>query len=90
MRTSEYLTQQELMRCVVDSGPIAGQHLAMLERQKWAQATAERHAAWKANPPAWAATLEGSTTPNGIGTRLSHWLGARLISAGHRLEGSAT
>ena len=24
MRTSEYLTQQELMRCVVDSGPIAG------------------------------------------------------------------
>lgn len=89
MRASECLSEQQIMRCVVDSGPMSGQHLAMLERQKWAQATAERHAALKANPPEWTALVE-PTTPNGIGTRLSHWMGSRLISAGHHLEGSAT
>ena len=69
---------------------MAGRHMAMLERQKWALAAAERHAALKANPPVAPASLAKPPMPNGIGMRLSRWLGARLISAGHRLEGSAT
>jgi hypothetical protein len=88
MRTSELPTEQEIMRCIVDSGPIAGQHLAALERQKWALAVAERHAALKANPAVAAARVAKRQTPNGIQNRLSHWLGVRLISAGHRLTGS--
>ncbi len=89
MRSSERLSEQEVMQCITDSGQIAGQHLAMLERQKWALATAERHAALKANPAVAAASRAESATPTGIQLRLTHWLGARLISAGHRLEGSA-
>jgi len=90
MRTSGHLTEQEILRCVTDSGPIAGQHQAALERQKWAVAAAERHAALKANPavaPAHRAKRQVST---GIQVRLSHWLGVKLISAGQRLADSAT
>ena len=89
MRTSEHLTEQEILRCIVDSGPIAGRHLAMLERQRWAVAAAERHAALKANPAGAATHVAKPLTPNGNRIRLSHWLGVKLISAGHRLADSA-
>ena len=87
MRTSKLLNEQEIMRCIVDSGTISGRHLAALERQKWALATAERHAALKANPTVATAVAEHKT-PNGGHIRLSHWLGVKLISTGHRLTGS--
>lgn len=89
MRMSELPSEQEIMRCIVEGGPIAGQHLAALERQKWALAAAERHAALKANPAVGAAHVAKRQRPNGIRIRSSHWLGVKLISAGHRLAGSA-
>jgi hypothetical protein len=90
MNRSECLTEQEIMRCVADSGTMTGQHLAALERQKWARAMSERNAAWKSNPAVAPISLAETTTSHSTGMRLSRWLGARLVSAGHRLEGSAT
>ena len=88
MRTSGHLSEQQIMRCITDSGAIAGQHLAALERQQWALAVAERHAALKANPAVAAAPAAERQRSNGFLIRLSHWLGDRLISAGHRLSDS--
>lgn len=88
MRTSELLSEREIMRCVVDSGPMSGQHLAMLERQKWARAVCEHQATLKANPVVTPESPEERQRPQKAQARFSHWLGAKLISAGHRLEGS--
>lgn len=88
MRTSELPSEQEIMRCVVDSGPVAGQHLAALERQKWALAAAERHRALKEHPAVAAPHLTTRPAPNATQVRLSRWLGSRLISMGHRLTNS--
>ncbi len=89
MKTSELLTEQEIMRCITDGGLNSGQLLAGLERQKSARAAAEQHAALKANSVVGAAHVAKRQTPYGIRIRWSHWLGAKLISAGHRLESSA-
>lgn len=88
MRISEFHTEQEIMRCIVDGGPVAGQHLAALDRQKSALAAAERHRALKEHPAGAATRLTERPTPNGAQLRLSRWLGARLISVGLRLTGS--
>ncbi len=90
MRTSELLSEREIMRCVVDSGPMSGQHLAMLERQKWARAISEHQATLKANPVLASESPEEHQRPQTAQVRLSHWLGAKFISVGHRLEGSPT
>ncbi len=87
MGTSERLTEQEIMRCITDGGLIAGRHLAALERQKSALAAAERNAAFKANAAGRVAHPAKRPAPHVIRIRLSHWLGARLISTGHRLTG---
>ena len=84
MRISEFHTEQDIMRCIVNSGPVAGQHLAALDRQKSALAAAERHRVLKEHP-AVAAELP---LPDGAQVRLSRWLGSKLISAGVRLTGS--
>ena len=88
MRISELPTEQEIMRCVVNGGAVAGQHLAALERQKWALAAAERHRALKAHPAVAATSLAERSTPKGTQARMSRWLGSKLISAGVRLTGS--
>jgi hypothetical protein len=88
MRISEHPTQQEIMRCVVDAGPVAGQHLAALGRQRWALAAAERHRVLKEHPAVAPSRPAERPTPQGAQVRLSHWLGSKLISAGLRLTGS--
>lgn len=88
MSTSEYLTEQQLMRCVVDSGHASGLQLAMLERQQQALATAEKNAMIKKHAAAAADNGAKRTTPHLLQLRLSHWLGVKLISAGHRLADS--
>lgn len=88
MSTSEYLTEQQLMRCVVDSGHASGLQLAMLERQQQALATAEKNALVKKHAAATADNGAKRTTPHLLQLRLSHWLGVKLISAGHRLADS--
>jgi hypothetical protein len=88
MRTSERPSQQEIMRCVVESGHVAGLHLAALERQKSALAVAERHRLLKEHPAVAATSLAERPTPRGAQVRLSRWLGSKLISAGLRLTGS--
>ena len=84
MRISEFHTEQDIMRCIVNSGPVAGLHLAALDRQKSALAAAERHRASKAH----LAVAAERPLPNGSQVRLSRWLGSKLISAGLRLTGS--
>jgi len=88
MRTSELPTEQEIMRCVVDGGHVAGLHLAALERQKWALAAAERHRALKEHPAVAATRLVELSAPHRAQARLAGWLGSKLISAGVRLTGS--
>lgn len=90
MKTFHGATEHEIMRCIGDGNQISGVLLAMLERQKAALASAERSSALKANPPVTTSANAASTAPSGFATRLSHWLGARLVSVGHRLENSAT
>ena len=88
MSTSEYLTEHQLMRCVVEGGPNSGLHLAMLERQQQALATAEKNAMIKDHAVAPTDNGAKRTTPHLLQLRLSHWLGVKLIAAGHRLADS--
>lgn len=80
MRTSEYLTEQEIMRCITDSGSMGGLHLAALERQRRALATAEHNAATRAVTDFGPAQAAAPQTPRGFRIQLAHWLSARIAS----------
>jgi len=88
MRISEFHTEQDIMRCIANSGPVAGLHLAALDRQKSALAAAERHRVLKEHPAVASTRLTERPAPHRAQARLSRWLGSKLISAGLRLTGS--
>ncbi len=90
MRTSQHLTEDEIMRCITDSGPTGGLHLAALERQKWGLATAEQQAAANTNTQIGPAQAAAPQTSHGLWIQLTHWLNARFASMHQRPTSSTT
>ena len=71
-RSAEARTR-ELLRVVIDNGPLVGQYLAAQDRREWAMA----------------AVLPTVTRPTASRNRAAamRWLGTQLVAIGQRLQG---